>query len=305
MNRTLLVYNLEFPSYCSEINIRNYCFSRIEDYENQIKRLQYRVRCTHEYTINANTGVNAITSKVTCPDVEEPAILAWNSEGTLALSDIELLLSIFTGREVFTLEREPMEGEIITSDPRQFQYGSTLITSIPYKEKRNDNDPLTRYNIGFQNSINAIYELIRSEEWQRTYEKGFFLFLAKSAFKAQILETSFALCWTIWEHLFAILNRSWMSDKQIRQLNSDDKISFILVKFALAPSIDNNSRKGIQKLSSIRNRLVHFGRFSDSESQNNAIMFIRLTEFVIAKILGLAPSNILNTMEDLEKFLND
>jgi hypothetical protein len=38
--------------------------------------------------------------------------------------------------------------------------------------------------------------------------------------------------------------------------------------------------------------------------RENAELFIRLTEVVIAKILGLEPSNMLNTKEKLAALLN-
>ncbi|MFA7079071.1 MAG: hypothetical protein WC147_11785, partial [Syntrophomonas sp.] len=88
-------------------------------------------------------------------------------------------------------------------------FGGILRMSIPYKEMRNNSDPYVCYDIGFQESLNSMYELIRTEEWQKTYEKGYFLLIAKNAFKPQILETSFLLCWTIWEHLFTILDCSF------------------------------------------------------------------------------------------------
>lgn len=223
-----------------------------------MKKLQHRVTNTHEYTITANTGTHAITSIVSCPEVEDPSVLEWSEQNPSALLDIQLLFSLFTGREVFTLNRELKEGEIITSDPRQFQFGGILRTSIPYKAMKHNSDSYICYDIGFQESLNSMYELIKTVEWQKTYEKGYFLLLVKNAFKPQILETSFLLCWTIWEHLFTILNRSWMSDKQIRQIRLNEKISFLLIKFALTPSIDNNSRKRMNELSDLRNRLAHF-----------------------------------------------
>jgi len=68
----------------------------------------------------------------------------------------------------------------------------------------------------------------------------------------------------------------------------------------------------------MRNKLIHFGHFprssenapkhepSDSSGQGwlyDAILFIELTEFIITKTLGLSPSNVLNTMEKFEDFL--
>jgi hypothetical protein len=124
------------------------------------------------------------------------------------------------------------------------------------------------------------------------------------AFRRQPLESSFVQCWTIWEHLFAILNRNWLSKKQIHRLPAAEKIAFLLVEYALIDEMDNYSKARIESLAEIRNRLVHFGRFPERGSvHDDAVLFIRITEFIIAKILGLLPSNVFNTVEKLEDFL--
>jgi hypothetical protein len=89
-------------------------------------------------------------------------------------------------------------------------------------------------------------------------------------------------------------------------MGSVKKISFLLVKFALTGELDGSSRKRIEALAEIRNSLVHFGRFPERGSvHDDAILFIRLTEFITAKILGLSPSNVFNTVENLETFLGN
>jgi hypothetical protein len=53
-----------------------------------------------------------------------------------------------------------------------------------------------------------------------------------------------------------------------------------------------------------RNHLVHRGRFpSGAAVTKDAELFIRLTEFVLAKILDLYPSNVFNTLEELDRFM--
>jgi hypothetical protein len=37
---------------------------------------------------------------------------------------------------------------------------------------------------------------------------------------------------------------------------------------------------------------------------SDAVTFVRMTEYIIARILGLTPSNIFNTIELFEEFLN-
>ena len=91
----------------------------------------------------------------------------------------------------------------------------------------------------------------------------------------------------------------------IHSLSSSEKISYLLVKYALRETITAKEHKRISQLADIRNRLVHYGRFPTKSSvDDDAIMFKRLTEFIIARILGLSPSNLHNTLEELEKFLN-
>ena len=64
-------------------------------------------------------------------------------------------------------------------------------------------------------------------------------------------------------------------------------------------------KKRLESLAGIRNRLIHFGQFPTSESVvNDAIMFIYMTELIVAKTLGLKPSQIFNTLEQLESFLS-
>jgi hypothetical protein len=54
----------------------------------------------------------------------------------------------------------------------------------------------------------------------------------------------------------------------------------------------------------IRNRLIHFGQFPERDAvHSDAALFIRMTEYITAKALGLFPSNIFNTVEGLEEFL--
>jgi len=301
------VYNLEFPSWCSEINIFGYRFSRVSDYENKILSLQHIGSGVSEFNIQANTGKHAHTANVELPEKEPKAILEWSGTNNSALMDMLLFLSIFTGRDVFALESlnstSQDNGMVIYRDPRQYLWGGTLRCSIPYKRQPIELEP-RGYNVGFEEGINQIYKLIRSEEWQKKYKGGYFLRLANMAFHHQTLESTFVQCWTIWEHLFSILNRQWLSDDQIHRINAKEKISFVLVNYALAGEIDNISKKRIETLAEIRNRLVHFGRFPEHDKvKNDAVLFIRMTEFVIAKTLGLSPSNVFTTIERLEEFL--
>lgn len=299
------VYNLEFPSWCPAMTIFGYQFTRVDDYRDRVASLQHLITCYSEFEIHANTGKHAVTAYVDLPKSEAKSVLKWPGSGNTALSDILLLLSIFTGRDVFIVDNtsDNRSDSILIADPRIYQWGGVLRTSIPYKKHPVDPDPYG-YDIGFEEGLNQTYVLIRSEEWQCKYQGGYFLFLARQAFRRQPLEAAFIQCWTIWEHLFAVLNRSWLSSEQIERLSSFEKIAFLLVEYALRGEVDNPTRKRVKSLAKMRNRLIHFGRFPERGSAyDDAVLFIRLTEFVIAKTLGLSPSNVFNTMEKLENFL--
>lgn len=299
-----LVFNLEFRPWCPEFTIAGYRFVRVNDYDEQVRKLQHLAGSYGEFNINPNSGEHAITAHVILPNTEDKAVLEWAQNST-ALSDVLLLLSIFTRRDVFAVDENKSESHgVILHDPRIFKWGGVLQCSLPYKAKLVDTWS-NECDVGFEESLNRIYALIRSNQWLQSHGNGYFLFLARMAFRYQPLESSFLQCWTIWEHLFSIFNNQWLSDISIRNINAREKIAFLLVKYALVANVDNNSRNRIESLAKIRNRLVHFGRFPDEEVINDAVLFIRLTEFVIAKMLGLIPSNVFNTVEGLENFLTN
>ncbi len=303
------VYNLEFPSWCPELNISGYQFKRVSQYQEQVLQLQHLSNHISEYIQEPNTGTHAITGFVEVPDKEEMPVLEWAGNENTALMDVLLLLTLFTGRDVFVLGLQRkneirVTDDVIIADPRVFKWGGILRASLPY-EKKVDAETMP-YNIGFEKGLNQIISLIRSDEWHLEYKQGYFLFLANMAFRNRILDAAFIQCWTIWEHLFAISNERWLSQEQIHRISSVEKISYLLVKFAFVGEIDNKSRKKIRKLVDIRNRLVHFGKYPETNTKyEDATLFIRLTEFIVAKALGLAPSEIFNTMEKLEAFLEN
>ena len=297
------VYNLEFLSWCKEMTIFGYHFTRVNDYQTKVTTLQHWIEYNVEFQIRRNTGNHAVTAYVDIPEREEKPVIK-QFEST-ALSDILLLLSIFTRRDVFIVDNASDGGsdEVIIADPRFYDWGGVLITSLPYKNKPIPDDEPHGYNIGFEEGLNQVYTLVRSEDWQRKYKEGYFLILAQQAFRCQPLETAFTQCWTIWEHLFSIHNDCWLSKEQLIRLPSTEKIAFLLVEYALKGEIDKSKKGRIFSLADIRNKLVHFGRVPEGSSVDDAKLFIRLTEFIIAKILGLEPSNVFNTIKELEDFL--
>lgn len=313
------VYNLEFPSRCEEMTIFGYRFTRVDDYPDKIASLQHLITSYSEFEIHADTGKHAVTAYVDLPEKEQKAVLAWADRSNTALTDILLLLSIFTRRDVFALDSaiDDGTGKVIIADPRVYPSGGVLGASIPYKGQLIDpSDPLSDYNIGFEKCLNQIYELIRTEEWENRYKLGYFLFLAQQAFRSRSPDIAFTLCWVIWEHLFAILNRDWLPKDRVRRIHSSDKLAFLFVKYEIKDNITKENRRQIEKWVDIRNKLVHFGRFPEVDPKNSAkhscaydsvyddvISFIRFTEFIIAKTLKLSPSHALNTkkMDDFLK----
>jgi hypothetical protein len=267
-----------------------------------------------EFEIHPITGKHAITAYVDLPENEQEAALAWaGGSNTTPLSDILLLLSIFTRRDVFVVDSaiDDGSGKVIVADPRFYPWGGVLGCSLPCRAQPIEPPPLS-YDIGFEEGLNKVYELVRTEEWQHEYQKGYFLFLAQQAFRLRSPDIAFTLCWTIWEHLFAILNCGWLPEDRVWQIHSSEKVAFLLLKYGLKDNIGKEDRKQIKDLVGIRNKLVHFRYFPERVKSapkrksvyDDAVLFIRLTEFIIARILGLSPSNALNTKE-MEKFLTD
>jgi hypothetical protein len=298
------IYNLEFPSWCPALTIYGYKFTRVDNYAEEVLRLQHLVPKQSEFRISRTMGKHTKTAYVELPEQEDKAVLEWSNSNATALQDVLFLLSIFVGRDVF-LSKSKESDEFYLADPRQYHGGGVLRCSLPYKASHTDSSKQEiSYDIGMEEGINQVYMLMRSEEWLHKYKQGYFLLLARQTFYEQPIESAFTQCWTVWEHLFTILNQNWLSDKQIRQLDSSEKIAFIMTEFALRGEIDDFSRKRIKSLAEIRNRLIHFGKFPERDAvYDDAVLFVRLTEFIIAKTLGLSPSNVFNTIENLERFL--
>ena len=315
------IYNLEFPPYIEEFKIGDYVFKRIERYKEAFNDMMHLVNSSgSEFDTKIQTGSHQITATVMIPQKEKKSILPRETKQSTQLDDILFFLTIFTDRNVFKKDRKDTKNIAIIGDHRIHYYGWQLNSSIKYESNRKNkttweykgeedvkNIPLihnkyNQVNVWFEKTLNQILQTISSEEWQKKYEGWYFLFLFKSAIQRQIIETSFITSWTIWEHIFAIRNRKWLDNKAIEQMSGDKKISFILNEYFLK-SIDDKSRKNIQKLSNTRNRLVHFGQKTKEIDFKEMEMFIRVTEQLMAIILWLSPSNIFNSFEDLDKFL--
>lgn len=300
----LEVFNLEFPAHCEAFTIGEYKFSRIEDYKNSVLSLSCVGDSFHEYQFKHKTGKHSVTANVEWTGKRLSSALSTDHEkrATSSLDDALLLLSLFTRRDVFARTWK-VEEECIIADPRQHVGGGLLRCSIPYRGSKHTNLK-ARYDQGFVDELNEIYRLVRTPDWQQKYGKGAFLAIAANAFKRIPHHTRFTLSWTIWEHLFAVLNEPWLPREQIMKIHAVDKIAFILVHFNLKPAGGIAGNTKLNSTANIRNRLVHFGIPPDSQTLNEEIaLFLELTEMVLASTLNLKPSNILNTSERLEKFI--
>lgn len=313
------IFNLEFPPYIEELKIGGYIFKRVENYETAFDGMMCLVNSFgSEFNTKIKVGSHQITATVEIPQKEKECVLPFGDKKLKRLDDVLFLLTIFTDRNVFKKDREDSDNIAIISDHRIHQYGGQLACSIQYESRWKDINtgelkteaemkgvPVFNYhqiNIGFENTINKVLDLISSKKWQAEYEGGYFLFLFKSAMQRQIIETAFISCWTIWEHIFAIKNRKWLDNTAIEQMSGDKKIAFILNEYFLK-NIDDTARKNIQKINKTRNRLIHFGKKTEQIDYKEMEMFIRLTEQLIAIILELSPSNIFNSFERLDTFL--
>lgn len=326
--KEIKIYNLEFPPYINELKIGEYKFKRINKYEEAYSDLMHLVNSSgSEYSTKVKTGIHQITAIAEIPDKEKECVLPWENKKMKELDDVLFLLTLFTGRNVFKKDWKDEEGMAIVQDHRLHHFGGQLLLSIKYetrlKQKKSgkvitekqlakkieanlDQDRIydyNRINIGFEKTLNKILKTISSKEWQKEYEGGYFLFLFRSAVQRQIIETSFLLCWTIWEHIFAIKNRSWLDDRTIEQMSGEKKICFILNSYFLK-NIDEVARRNILKINKTRNRLVHFGKRANQAGYKEMDMFIRLTEQLMAIVLGLSPSNVFNSFEQLDGLLN-
>ena len=306
------VYNLEFPTGIKQLKICQYIFNAVPDYD-QVYALM------PNYSVTQITGSHQLTATVTIPDNEENTILPFENNKLTRLHDVLFFISIFTGRNVFIKD---WEGEKpITADHRSHTaFGGQLRLSInrdsKFKIKATgeivDSESangipvwdMEWVELGFDTAIENVITHVSNEEWINIYNDGYFLFLYRDMVQWQIVERSFLTAWTIWESLFSIENRKWLSEKDLRDIKSEVKISYILHKY-LGISLDGKQRNNIQLLVNARNRLVHFGKMSDTVKIPEMKMFIQTTDQIIAVILGLIPNNTLNSREHLNTFLNN
>jgi len=305
MPKTLDVYNLKFEWPDEKMVIEPYVFVPADGYCDRYKRLQHLVDVGGGYAggTKAITGEHQVTGAVHLPDEAPPPALGWGHESPTALDDILLLLSIFTGRKVFALAPDMADAPIV-ADSRKYQYSGGVGLSLG-KVTRPDESGGTEYALNLSAGTSAVLERIRSDAWRSTYRDGRFLFTFAAACPRQILETSFLSCWTTWEHLFALHHASTMSEKEIENTSAKKKIADILVRYALRKSVPAAHEEKLKALVRIRNSVAHIGSFPTPHAEEVADVFIRLTEMVIASVLGLTPSTVFSADERFERFLDD
>ena len=211
------------------------------------------------------------------------------------LDDILLILSLFTMRHVWA---DSQQGNVVIADHRFYQYGWSLRQGLPFVEGTNRGG---RIDVGFEPGINSVLETIGDKEWRARYRGGHYLFLANHTFRRQILETAFSLCWTIWEHLFSLHNDNWLDKRTIHRISGGEKIAFVLQCYGLRVDIGATDSPLIKQLEETRNRLLHFGKFPAEDSMNKATEFIRWTEYLIAKTLGLYGEESFESVDSFDK----
>ena len=271
------VYNFEFPSHVGSLSLNEYIFKRVQDYGDKLGQLHHLDKCIDEFERTPNYGGHAITAEVITSTPEPPAILKWGKQGVTHLDDILLLLSLFTGRHVWKKEGNKV---IIVADHRKYMHGNLLRLGLPVDLK---NDKVRQIDVGFELGINRVIQHISDHNWIEKYRGGHYLFLADHAFRRQILESQFSLCYTIWEHLFSVHNDSWLEKKSIHRIAGEEKMAFLLSKYGMQVNDSPPSDKIVQA----RNRLIHFGMFPNKESIKYAKKFIETTELQIGRTLGL------------------
>lgn len=291
---TIRIYNLEFPACIDQLSLDSYTFIRVPEYRDRVRSLHQVVKHFHEFDVDINFGGHAVTAEVTAPEPESPPLLKWGKPSATRLNDILLVLSLFTMRHVWAEESE--QGAII-ADHRFYQHGWALRQGIPFVEQNLGGG---RIDGGFEPGINRVLKLIGEKEWQVRYRGGHYLLLANHAFRRQILETTFSLCWTIWEHLFALHNDDWLDRQSIHRISGREKVAFVLTRHGLQEHAGIADSPSIEELEKVRNRLIHFGMFPEEKSIEKAKAFVKWTEYLIARTLGLYGAESFDSLEKFE-----
>lgn len=304
------VYNLVFPDYVNELRIGSYIFRRVPNYREAYAKLEHRVHSDGaEYPTRHTTGSHQIMATVEVAEgtQEPPPALPWaENEGHSQLEDILLLLELFTGRNVFVLNSGEEQNSVIMRDPRASLYGAALHCAIEYEEVvvEDSNGWVDyTYDIGFEKTLNKVLTLISSSAWHTKYGDGQFMMIYKAAMAPQIIEANFILCWAVWNQIFTVRHINTLSDTQLRTTSEKDKIAYIIREYFFSQALDQTAMQEIERLCRCRHRVVHIGRRSENVDIQEMVLFVRATEFLITKVLGLKPADVFNTWGRLTAFL--
>ena len=87
------------------------------------------------------------------------------------------------------------------------------------------------------------------------------------------------------------------------------KITMVLAileinKRLLKEQIEQKDTEGLKRFIQIRNKLIHTGRFPDEQAIDEAGLFVRITERVLAQILGLTPKDVLGSLPAFQASLS-
>lgn len=313
------VYNLQFPPYIKTLRLGGYLFERVEGYPDAFSKLQHLVESSgSEFSATPNDGSHQITATVEEVTVGSSS-LEWSMPNPSQLDDIMLFLDLFTGRSVF-YKNWTDDGVVIVRDPQTAQWGGQFRLSthdetgylrvsdgVIIPKDVFETMPQARMmeyhpvNLGFEKTINEVLGLIATPDWQNEYKKGYFLFLFKHGVRRQMVETAFLTCWTIWEHLFALHNTQ-LSEQKLQRTDATDKITYILQKY-FARTIDQTATDAVIRIKRARHVLVHYGKRPTNVDVKEMELLIRLTEQLMAIVLGLNPSNAFNSLEGLSRLL--
>lgn len=287
-----VVYNLEFPSEIDEISVGGYRFVKLPDYEQRYEKLCRFIGMNH---LPPTTGENVVTAQLLCTGQEPDATLRVH-DGKKAIEDIILLLTLFTGRNVFWLDQEPGSNGVILADARKHMFNSVLVLSMIGHEKWETTSQHPCRNIGFEKWLNTVYDLIRSQQWLRAYDHGHLLAMIHNAYRTQDIFSAYKQCFSLIEHLYSI---TFSQDA-----HAIDKLCNVLQKHYWSNGFSQSEKDNIRVFVKIRNSLVHDGKLPEiAEVHKFLRLFIELTEAVVASCLGARPSETLDTNTKLAALL--
>jgi len=292
-NSVRFVYNLEFPWEIKSFQVEDYTFTQVSDYDAQYQRLSHLVQVN---MVPLNTGENVITAHVNIPTPEKDGLIGIERPRPThkAIKDVELLLTLFTSRNVFCLDQKPTSDMLITADPRKHMLNSVLDLSLRGHQKWEATKQRPNRNLGFEKWLNKVYALVRSEKWRQQYGNGIVLHKIKEALSTWNGPSAFQQCFSIWEYLFSLENSTSKSNK----VAALDKLCWLLRRYYWATDFTETERDHLRVFVKIRNGLVHEAQIPTIKDAHKLILlFIELTESIIARILELEPSETMSTLE--------